>query len=51
MVHSILENLEISWDEKIDLENLETLEITWDFLHFPKSISSFIAFSLVTLLT
>ena len=33
-----LENLEISWDEKIDLENLENLEITWDFFHFPTSI-------------
>ena len=40
-----LENLEISWDEKVDLK------ITWDFLNFPTSIFSFIAFSLVTLLT
>ena len=41
MVVRTMENLEISWDKKIDLEDLENLEISWDFFHFPTYIFYF----------
>ena len=47
MVHRTLENLEISWDEKDDLDNLENLEITWDFFHSHTSIFYFHAIPII----
>jgi len=32
MVPRILENLEITWNLKCDLEYLKNLEITWNFV-------------------